>query len=904
MIGFRTAPMDSTGVAHILEHTSLCGSAKYPVRDPFFLMLRRTAATFMNAMTASDWTSYPFATTSETDYKNLLDIYLDAVFHCNLDELDFAQEGHRLEREGDALQRKGVVYNEMKGAMSSPTSRAWQAVTETLHPETTYHYNSGGDPATIPSLSYDALLKFHRTHYTPSNAVIMTAGPMDPALTQQAYSNCVASLKQHPSHRIAIPKEQRLQAPVKRVMPYPAEDASAGCTVLVGWLMGDGSSMDDRLDAQLLSAALLQSDAAPLMQVLVRTDLGTSPGPLNGLDTEAREMRLLCSLDGVKEADADAAETLILDTIAEIAKDGVDHDLVLAALHQMELAEREVGGDDMPFGLELALDALPDWVHGGDVLASIDVAAALTALRERAKNPDYIATMVRKHLRDNPHRATVTLVPSHDEQEREKQTETQEIDALKSSMTDAMLSDLDAQASRLAERQAEPPKADVLPMLSPSDVDLPPAWPTPEADGGPCAIYRAPCNGLVQISRTCMAQTLSGDLSLSRLVARSLKVLGHGKQTSAQTQMHQLRVSSGVDASISVFRHMADRDTPTLQMALSTTALAADMDKAIDLLQGAANDLNLKEEGRIKEQAADLSAAQQRGVAGQGHQLAMTVARATLRPAYGLTELTGGMTAIKRLKSLVAEDDEPTLRGHVSEFLKGFEGSRSEALFVADPDVVISNATRHHLLGDGTASAPAVVPASAGPDNTAWIVDSTVQYCAQACVAPTRWEPGAAAFAVLAPILTFNVLHQAIRERGGAYGGGASYDPMHGSLAFFSYRDPHLTETFDHFRRALEWAATEGPNSDQLNEGILSMIRGFHKPKSPMGERVESWAKHRRGHSLDELLEYRSRVLSVTTQDVQDAAKLALASHHARAALAPASKRDELAALQFTSMEL
>ena len=182
LVGLRTVPTDSTGVAHILEHTALCGSEKYPVRDPFFMMLRRSLNTFMNAFTSSDWTAYPFATQNRKDYFNLLDVYLDAVFFSRLDPLDFAQEGHRVEfaepdNPDSELVFKGVVFNEMKGAMSSPTSVLWQAVSEHLFPSTTtYHYNSGGEPEHIPDLSYEELVNFYRTHYHPSNAVFMTYG--------------------------------------------------------------------------------------------------------------------------------------------------------------------------------------------------------------------------------------------------------------------------------------------------------------------------------------------------------------------------------------------------------------------------------------------------------------------------------------------------------------------------------------------------------------------------------------------------------------------------------------------------------------------------------------------------------------------------------------------------------
>src|SRR5690625_4055119 len=232
LVALRTVPGDSTGVAHILEHTALCGSEKYPVRDPFFMMIRRSLNTFMNAMTSSDWTAYPFASLNRKDYFNLLDVYLDAVFFSRLDELDFRQEGHRLEFEvpddpGSPLMYKGVVYNEMKGAMSSVPATLWQTLCKYVYPTTTYHYNSGGDPECITDLSYEQLREFYRTHYHPSNATFMTFGDIPAAELQACFEERALARFQRLDHGIRVPLEKRYLAPV-RVEEYYALDEDGG----------------------------------------------------------------------------------------------------------------------------------------------------------------------------------------------------------------------------------------------------------------------------------------------------------------------------------------------------------------------------------------------------------------------------------------------------------------------------------------------------------------------------------------------------------------------------------------------------------------------------------------------------------------------------------------------------
>ena len=220
MVAFRTVPMDSTGVAHILEHTSLCGSARYPVRDPFFMMLRRSLNTFMNAFTSSDWTAYPFASQNRKDFDNLLKVYLDAAFFPKLDALDFAQEGHRVEfTEADnpdtPLVFRGVVFNEMKGAMSSPTSQLWHRLCHHLFPASTYHYNSGGEPADIPDLSWQQLRDFHATHYHPSNAMFMTFGDIPAQQHQQAFESLALSQFKSPGKTLTVSNETRLAKPLR-----------------------------------------------------------------------------------------------------------------------------------------------------------------------------------------------------------------------------------------------------------------------------------------------------------------------------------------------------------------------------------------------------------------------------------------------------------------------------------------------------------------------------------------------------------------------------------------------------------------------------------------------------------------------------------------------------------------
>jgi len=304
LVALRTMPMDSTGVAHILEHTALCGSAKYPVRDPFFLMIRRSLNTFMNAFTSSDWTAYPFASQNRQDFDNLLSVYLDAVFFARLDPLDFAQEGIRVEfsepdNPDSPLVYKGVVFNEMKGAMSSPHSILSDVLNKYVFPTTTYHFNSGGDPAEIPELGYDDLLAFYRKHYHPSNAVFMTYGDI-PAVELQARIEEQALHAFDASEPVRGRDEKRYLAPVTVEEFYPLDEGDDGekSHVVLSWLLGQTADIRDRLAMHLLNGVLLENSASPLRHYLETCGLGESPSPMCGLDDNGREMSFSCGLEG------------------------------------------------------------------------------------------------------------------------------------------------------------------------------------------------------------------------------------------------------------------------------------------------------------------------------------------------------------------------------------------------------------------------------------------------------------------------------------------------------------------------------------------------------------------------------------------------------------------------------
>ncbi|MHB8766788.1 MAG: insulinase family protein, partial [Deferrisomatales bacterium] len=502
-VGFRTPPPDSTGVAHILEHTALCGSRRYPVRDPFFAMLRRSLSTFMNAMTADDWTLYPFATQNRADFYNLLGVYLDATFFPLLRERDFRQEGHRLEFEEPAdpstpLVIRGIVYNEMKGHMTDPHSLLAARVNEALYPTTPYGRNAGGEPRHIPELTWEALRRFHAACYHPSNAYFFTYGDL-PLAPHLAFAQEHA-LREFERREVdtAVGLETRFAAPRRAEAAYPvdpAEPLEGKTSVEVAWLTCPITDPQERLGLEILAELLLGNPAAPLYKALLDSKLGTQLAPGTGYGDENRETAFAAGLQGTEPDRAVAIEALILGTLEELARTGFPADRVEAAIHQLEFSHREVKGDHYPYGLGLLSRLMGPWIHGADPAQALELSEGLAEIRRRLAAGGYLAGLIRRWLLDNPHRVTVTLRPDPELGERQEAEEAERLARQRGALDDGAAQALVTQAQALAEAQEAQEDLSLLPGLEVADIprqERPVAY--DEADG--VRWFDQPTNGI------------------------------------------------------------------------------------------------------------------------------------------------------------------------------------------------------------------------------------------------------------------------------------------------------------------------------------------------------------------------------------------------------------------------
>ncbi|MCW8885521.1 MAG: insulinase family protein, partial [Motiliproteus sp.] len=817
LVALRTIPTDSTGVAHILEHTALCGSKRFPVRDPFFMMIRRSLNTFMNAFTSSDWTAYPFASQNRKDFNNLLEVYLDAVFFSRLDEMDFAQEGHRLEfsepsNPDSDLEFKGVVFNEMKGAMSSPVSTLWQTLTKHLFPTTTYHFNSGGEPECIPDLSYEQLKAFYKVHYHPSNAVFMTFGNIPAAEHQQKFESLVLDQFERLQQVITVDDEKRYHAPLRVEEAYALEeeDISNKTHIVTGWLLGHSIDLQEQLEADLLSRVLLDNSASPLRHALETSDLGSAPSPLCGLEDSNREMSFMCGLEGCDPQQAEQVENLILDVLEQVAKEGVPQSQVEAVLHQLELCQREIGGDSHPYGLQLILSGLSTAIHRGDPIAVMNIDPVLATLREQIKQPDYIQSLVKRYLLDNAHRVRLTLRPSAELAGRRDAAEAMRLERIKAGLSDEQKQSIVKRAAALEQRQMQQDDESILPKVGLEDIPQTLAIPSGETrkiKPGELTSFSQGTNGLVYQQVVVQLPQLSEQQQLLLPYLTScMTELGCGDKSYQEVQAWQSSVSGGVNAFSSIRGGIDNEQQVNGYFTLSGKALARNAEALTELIHETFNNVRFDELNRIREIVAMQRARREQSITGNGHGLAMAAAVSGYSPSAALSHKQSGLAGISYIKSLDDRlKDDAELAGY-AEHLKELH----QLLLQAPRQFLcVAEAEQQQLMGDAVEAKwqsqnvanfnVFSLPTTRHSVKQLWTTSTQVNFCAKAYPTVPVEHEDAPALSVLGGFLRNGFLHRSIREQGGAYGGGAGQDSASASFRFFSYRDPRLEETLSDF---------------------------------------------------------------------------------------------------------
>ncbi|TSA86446.1 insulinase family protein [Deinococcus detaillensis] len=873
-VTFPTVPKDSTGVPHILEHIALMGSKKYPVSDPFFAMIPRSLNTFMNAMTAADWTTYLFSTRNPSDFSNLLGIYLDAAFFPRMTRFSFLRDGHRFENADPAdpkseLKMQGVVYNEMKGAMASAGAVLYKALGKALYPDLTYANNSGGEPANIPDLTYEDLKAFHAAHYHPSNAFFYSYGQMPLAELLTTIERDVMSQFEPNVLDVRIPDQANFDVPRRSEVHYPSSDTERGAQVVVAWKVTPTYQAYDNLKWSVLSEVLLGNPAAPLYKPLIDSGLGSALADGSGYSDNFREAAFGAGLKGLSAENAGKVEALVLDTLAQIEREGLDDELIDSALHQFEIAQREVSNAGTPYALKMLFAVVNPWLYGGDPVASLNLAAELEKLSAERKAGRVFEPMIRQWLLENSHRVTLTLTPDPAMQDQQAEAEKAMVARLSADLTDEDRAAIVKDALMLQNAPAD--DHSLLPTLGLPDVTL--SVPRPDyqmEQQGHAEVYRSaqPTGGLIYLDVQVPLPELSQD-QLELLPFYAFAVTRNGAANLSEVELTRRieAVTGGIGAAAGKGNGPDQISEIRTSLTFSGKALSRNKDALVELLRDVIAAPKFSAE-RLAQLVNQRVSGMRSSIIGNGSAYASTLAGAQVSPLEALGELQGGVTAFKRYQAWQAAGDWSELQSRLEELSKVVTTASARlVLSASENDLALDLSPLAELFGGAVRQT--LTPALAPHVPQARTMDTPVAYNAVSFATVPYVHADSPALLVLSKLLRTEYLLKELREKGGAYGGGASFDPRTGAFDLTSFRDPHIGRTFEVFGKLDEFLSSDDLGERQLTEAILSASRQLDPLLS-----ADSVARSRifsdlAGFSADRQEDYKARMMKVTLEDLR-----------------------------------
>ncbi len=890
---FPTVPQDSTGVAHILEHMVLAGSQKYDCKDPFFSMIPRSLNTFMNAFTSSDWTAYPFSTRNQADYFNLLSIYLDAVFFPLLTSYTFMREGHRLEytNPSDAssgLAFQGIVFNEMKGGMASDSAVMSELLGQAVYPDLTYAHNSGGDPENILDLTWENLRAFHAKHYHPSNAYMFSYGNLPLEQHLEAINRLALSQFEKLEVDTSIPDQARFTAPHTLEGTYPSSETERKSQVALSWMTVPSYDSYQVLQMQVLSDVLLGNPAAPLRKALIDSSLGENLASGSGYSNDFRQGRFGAGLKGTDPQHAEAIQKIILDTLETVADSGLEASAVESSLHQLEIQTKEVSNSGFPYSLRLFFGVAGTWIYGGDPLSELNFNHNLERLQLERKAPNFWQDLIRRELLDNPHRALVILTPDPEKAKQKLEAEAKRLEGIEATLSEEAKQKVVTDALQLLKMQDEDDNVDMLPTLEVSDIrtTVPDVqYQRLERPGLTVGLCPQPTNGLVyldvQLDFSALAEAQKDLLAVYTF---ALTKSGAAGQSYLEIAARLEAYTGGVAAGVAVASTPDQLNGNVQHFSLSGKALTRNVGELIALMHDFLGQPNFQAE-RLLQLLRQQRSGLQAGVVQNGHGYARSLASAQLSPASALRERMSGLSLLARLKVLT-ESDAVALEELCSQLaeLTAVLNSGTAAICVTAEqstlDQLVNDSSLEPLFSllEGE-KVPASSTTSLQPHQPqARTTDVPVAYNAKVIKTVAYSHPDAPALLALASLLTSSYTLRELREKGGAYGGFASYDPQNGLFSFSSYRDPHIRRTFEVFEGALKHVLSDEVGLRETKEALIQSGGSLDPLTSPDTLGRSRFFGDLGGYTAERQEAFRQHLVALTLEDLRRVAQTYLSS--------------------------
>ncbi|MDC0336085.1 insulinase family protein [Pseudodesulfovibrio sp.] len=891
-ISFRTPPEDSTGVAHILEHSVLCGSDKYPIKEPFVELLKGSLQTFLNALTFPDKTCYPVASANTQDFYNLIDVYLDAVFHPRLTPNTLKQEGWHYEMESmeKPMTYKGVVFNEMKGAYSSPDSLLYEHSQQSLFPDTTYGIDSGGDPAVIPDLTFKQFMKFHEDHYHPSNGYAYFYGDDDPEKRLEILDAVFSQYEPIDVVGTRVPLQERFSEAKSVREPYPASDRIAKGMFTVNWLLAETADANLNLALHVLEHILIGLPSSPLKKALMDSGLGDDLAGV-GLEADMRQMFFSIGLKGIHPSNAIKAESVIFHTIKELVENGIDQGDIDAAINSVEFSLRENNTGSYPRGLSLMFQALSTWIYDdddteGDPLLLLPFEAPLSNIKGWIANGEKIfEELLARLLLHNPHRTTVLLEPDHKLSMQLAKREASRLKKAKDALTEEQLKKIMTDAEELNRLQAEPDSEEALntiPRLSVSDLPtenriIPSEEMT--VGGAPLLFHDLPTNGIAYLDFGFDLSVLPDELlPFVGIFGRVLMESGTAKrdyvglsqwiaQTSGGiwTQPFALPIRDSRDAASRLFL----RAKATADKAAETTAII------IEILTSA----TLDNKERISQIVSEARARSEQRMVPSGHMVVATRLRARTHVAHAMEEAMSGLSNLHFLRTLEKQIEEDYRSvAKALEQIRGLLLSQTGLILNATMDQGMFKAMEPEIASVVSALPEVDAPAAARsflslPKREGLSIPAQVNYVGKGVNVAEHGFTFTGAAQVVNKLIRTGYLWEKVRVQGGAYGAFCIMDRMAGALAFVSYRDPNVEATIEAFDATADYLETVSLPNDELEKSIIGAIGEIDSYQLPDAKGYTALIRHLTNQDDAFLQTIRDEALATTEKDFRDFAE-------------------------------